>query len=87
MTSYTVKELASMSHSAAKKYAKLQGIPRTTKKVRNLNPPTCSTKGCKKPKIEMEWHWITGTPVYRPVCYGCHVKRIAERNGFEKPFR
>jgi hypothetical protein len=84
MKSYTKKELSLMSHAAAKKYAILQGIPRTTKKIRPLNPPQCSTKGCNKSRAETNWHWVAGTPVYRLVCTGCHGKRIAERNGFDK---
>ena len=80
---YTLKELATLGHASAKKYAKLQGIARTTKKVRDKNPPKCSTRGCKNPKIPMEWHWVSGKPVYRTVCLKCHERNTASKHGLK----
>ena len=81
---YTLKELGEMGHSAAKKYAKLQGIGRTTKKVRDTNPPKCITADCNNPKVPMQWHWINGTPVYRPICEKCHQRITAGKHGLTR---
>ena len=80
MAKYSVKDLDKLSHSAAKKYAKEMGIPRTTKKVRVRNVPVCSTAACRNPRLEMEWHWTTGRPVFRTVCFDCYKDSIQTRN-------
>lgn len=81
---YTKVELSQMSHSTARKYARLQGIPRTTKKVRDTVPPKCSTPRCKNPRVAMDWHWINGTPVYRPICEKCHQHKTASKHGLKR---
>jgi 5-methylcytosine-specific restriction endonuclease McrA len=77
---YSVKDLDKLGHSAAKKYAKQMGISRTTKKVRVRNVPECSTRSCQNPCIEHDWHWTTGRPVFRSVCFDCYKDSIQKRN-------
>ena len=80
MSKYTVRDLDKLSHSAAKKYAKQMGIPRTTKKVRVRKVPVCSTTGCRNLCNELDWHWTTGRPVFRKVCRPCYKTSIQNQN-------
>jgi hypothetical protein len=82
---FSIEELNAMHHKAAKKYAKIQGIPRTAHPSYNeLIHPTCSSEGCNKFKIVQNWHWTSGTPIYRPICQSCHVKRTAGKHGLKR---
>ena len=80
---FSIKELNSMGHAAAKRYAVKQGIPRiphpTTSEL--INRPKCTTKKCKNLCIPLNWHWTSGEPVYRSVCDPCHQKNTAEKHG------
>jgi hypothetical protein len=80
MSLYSIKDLDKLSHTTAKKYAKEMGIPRTTKKVRVRNVPVCETAGCTNPCNESDWHWTTGRPVFRKVCFECYKDGIQKRN-------
>jgi hypothetical protein len=77
----TIEELSNLGYASAKKYALLQGIPRNTNRVYDKNPPQCTTPGCTHPKTAMEYHWITGKPIYRPICRHCHEKNTAGKHG------
>jgi hypothetical protein len=84
---YTIKQLNAMSYSSARKYARLQGITRRPHLSYSSieKHPKCSIKGCKNPRIVMDWHWTTGDPVYRLVCQDHHDENTALRYAKKTP--
>lgn len=66
------------------KLAKSVGLPRATPIKPPLEErPQCTHPGCTNKRAWTNWHWVTGQPMWRPICQEHHEQRTAGKHGLK----